>query len=66
MNYNFNCNHIAGIDNKIADALSRLCRDVMTTHHYANNMPRILPMSKRASTYIKQLEVLDRSMLRTV
>ena len=59
MQYNFNCNHIAGVDNKIADALSRLCRDVMTTHHYANNMPRILPMSKRASTYIKQLEVLD-------
>ena len=59
MNYNFNCTHIAGVDNKIADALSRLCRKVVATHHYSQNMPRILSMSKRASIYVKQLEVLD-------
>ena len=59
MNYNFSGNHIAGVDNKISDALSRLCRNVVSTHHYAQNVPRILSMSKKASVRAKQLEVLD-------
>jgi hypothetical protein len=58
-NYNFNGTHIAGVDNKIADALSRLCRKVKSTHHYSQNMPRILSISKKASIRAKQLEVLD-------
>ena len=54
MNYNFEGHH-----NKIADALSRLCRNVVSTHHYSQIMPRILPTSKKASIRAKQLEVLD-------
>ena len=59
MNYNFKGTHIPGVDNRIADALSRLCRKVVDTHHYTQNMPRILSMSKKAVIYEKQLEVLD-------
>ena len=58
-NYNFEGTHIAGVNNKIADALSRLCRNITSTHHYPQTMPRILPTSKRASIREKQLEVLD-------
>ena len=58
-NYNFEGTHIARVNNKIADALSRLCRNIISTHHYPQTMPRILPTSKRASIREKQLEVLD-------
>ena len=54
MNYNFK-----GVNNRIADALSRLCRKVVDTHHYTQKMPRILSMSKKAVIHEKQLEVLD-------
>ena len=39
MNYNFKGHHIPGVDNKIADALSRLCRNVVSTHHYSRTCP---------------------------
>ena len=58
-NYNFIGEHIPGVDNKIADCLSRLCRNIRQTHHYSQRMPRILPMSKRAKVYLKQVEILD-------
>ena len=58
-NYNFEGTHIAGTNNRIADALSRLCRNITSTHHYPQTMPRILPTSKRASIRSKQLEILD-------
>ena len=58
-NHNFEGHHIPGIDNKIADALSRLCRNVVSTHHYSQTMPRILPTSKKASIRAKQLEIMD-------
>ena len=57
--YSFQPEHIAGKDNRICDALSRLCRLVTETHHYPLPTPRILPMSKKASTHVKQLEILD-------
>jgi len=59
MSYRFNPRHIPGVDNRIADALSRLCRQVVQTTHYPTQMPRILRMSKRAGIHMKQLEVLD-------
>ena len=59
MSYRFNPCHIPGVSNKIANALSRLCRQVVQTTHYPAQMPRILSMSKRASVHKRQLEVLD-------
>ena len=32
---------------------------VTETHHYPFPTPKILPMSKKASTHMKQLEILD-------
>ena len=58
-NYSFIGENIAGKDNRICDALSRLCRMVTETHHYPLPTPQILPMSKSPSTHIKQLEILD-------
>ena len=57
--YNFVREHVVGKDNRICDALSRLCRTVTQTCHYPLPTPRILPMSKKASTHMKQLEILD-------
>ena len=54
-NYSFRGHHVAGVDNKIADALSRLCRMVMKTHNLLIPTPRLLPMSKTASVHYKQL-----------
>lgn len=59
MSYRFNTCHIPGVSNKIADALSRLCRRVVQTTHYPAQMPRILSMSKKAAVHTRQLEVLD-------
>ena len=58
-NYNLKGVHIPGLENKICDCLSRLCRAVTKTHHYPLPAPRLLPMSKRASVHAKQLEIQD-------
>ena len=58
-NYNFKSVHIPGLENRICDCLSRLCRAVTKTHHYPIPAPRLLPMSKRASVHAKQLETQD-------
>ena len=57
--YNFEKIHIPGLQNKVCDALSRLCQNVMRTHHAPSEPPRLLPMSKRAHWHKKQLEVED-------
>ena len=57
--YSFEGVHIKGIENKVADCLSRLCRRVINTDHYNNAPPRILPMSKKASVYKDQVQVRD-------
>ena len=57
--YNFEKVHIPGLQNRICDALSRLCKNVMKTHHAPSDAPRLLPMSKRAHWHKKQLEVED-------
>ena len=58
-NLNFNPNYIAGVRNEIADALSRLCRIVSKKEHSPDDNLRLLPMSKNAEIYKKELEVQD-------
>ena len=41
-------NHIAGNNNEITDALSRLCRVISKTEHTPDDIIRLLPMSKKA------------------
>ena len=50
-NYSFVGEHIAGKDNRICDALSRLCRMVTETHHY--------PLPTTRNLNMKQLAILD-------
>ena len=58
-NLDFNPNYIAGVRNEIADALSRLCGIVSKKEHSPDNNLRLLPMSKNAEIYKKELEVQD-------
>ena len=45
---------------KIANALSRLCTKVcLYSHYYETPTPRLLPLSKRATVRTKQLETDD-------
>ena len=54
--YNFtNKLHIPGLENKVCDALSRLCGNVMRTHYTPDQAPRILGISKCATLQRKQL-----------
>ena len=59
LNYRFSTSHVPGVSNRVADALSRLCRRVVQTVHYPVQMPCILSLSKRAAVHAKQLEVMD-------
>ena len=54
--YKFNTNHIPATSNKITDELSRLCGIVSKTNHTPCDNIRLLPMSKKAEIYRKQLE----------
>ena len=57
MNYHWETIHISGEENKICDALSRLCtRICFDSHKYKTPGPRLLKMSKVASVRIKQME----------
>ena len=58
-NFNFNPNHIAGVRDEIADALSRLCGIVSKTEHSPDDNLSLLPMSKKAEIYKKKLEIQD-------
>lgn len=46
--FDFNPHHIAGVRNKIADALSMLCGIVSKTEHTPDGNLRLLPMTKKA------------------
>ena len=50
---------MAGVTNQIADCLSRLCRVMLKTEHTPNDNLRLLPMSKKAEVYRKELEMKD-------
>ena len=57
--YNFVGEHVTGTNNRICDSLSRLCRTVNQTCHIPLPTPRLLHMSKKVTTHVKQLEILD-------
>ena len=57
--YNFSHEHVTGTNNRICDALSRLCTTVNQTCHITLPTPRLLPMSKKVTTHSKQIEILD-------
>ena len=59
LSYRFNICRIPGVRNRLADALSRLCRRVVHRIHYPVQMPGIQTMSKRAALYARLLEVMD-------
>ena len=59
MSYNFNPHHIRAAENRLADALSRLCGLVSKINHTPCDNIRLLGMSKKASIYKKQVEVED-------
>ena len=58
-NFNFNPYHIAGVRNKIADAVSRHCGIVSKTEHTPDDNLRLLPMSKKTIIYKKEFEIQD-------
>ena len=59
MFYNFNPHHIRAAENRLADALSRLCGLVSKINHTPCDNIRLLSMSKKASIYRKQVEIED-------
>ena len=58
-NYNFNTYHVPAENNEICDALSRLCGVISRTEHSPDDNIRLLPMSKNAAVYRKELETKD-------
>ena len=58
-NYNFVGHHVPAERNEIADCLSRLCEVISRTEHTPDHNIRLLPMSKKASVYRKELEIRD-------
>ena len=57
--YAFTTVHIKGVQNQIADCLSRLCSKVVKSIYSPDEVPRILSISKKASIRRKQLECQD-------
>ena len=58
-NYNFVPHHVPAERNEIADCLSRLCVVISRTEHTLDDNIQLLPMSKRAAVYKKELEIKD-------
>ena len=59
-NYHWETQHIAGEDNEICDAFSRLCTQVcFDGHNYEIPKPRLLKMSKAAKARRHQMEKKD-------
>ena len=58
--FNFVPHHVPGVSNQIADCLSRLCGVISRTAHTHDDNIRLLPMSKKASVYEKELEIRER------
>ena len=57
--FNFVPHHVPGVSNEIADCLSCLCGVITRTEHTPYDNIRLLPMSKKASVYKKELEIRD-------
>ena len=50
---------LACVKNEIRDALSWLCGAISKTEHTPDDNIRLLPMTKKAEEYMKQLEIQD-------
>ena len=56
-NYSWDPKYIRGKDNKIADALSRLCKEISTySFKYDKQLPRLMTVSSRRALRAKQVE----------
>ena len=64
-NYAWETKYIRGVDNKIADALSRLCKEVSTySFKYDRKLPRLMSISTRKALRAKQIETEDPLVVR--
>ena len=57
--YNFVPHHAPGVSNEIGDCLSRLCGVISRKEHTPDDDIRLLPISKKASVYKKELDIRD-------
>ena len=59
-NYNWKCTYIRGKHNRVADALSRLCKSMCSySYSYEKNIPRLMTLSTRRALRAKQVEKED-------
>ena len=59
-NYSWQPKYIRGVDNRVADALSRLCKEVSTySFKYDRKLPRLMTISTRKALRVKQVETED-------
>ena len=59
-NYSWDPKYIRGVDNRVADALSRLCKEVSTySFKYDRKLPRLMSISTRKALRAKQVETED-------
>merc|ERR1711872_283952 len=59
-NYSWQPKYIRGKDNRVADALSRLCKEVSTySFEYDRKLPRLMTISTRKALRAKQVETKD-------
>ena len=59
-NYSWLPKYIRGVDNRVADALSRLCKEVSTySFKYDRKLPRLMTISTRRALRAKQVETED-------
>ena len=59
-NYSLDPKYIRGKDNRIADALSRLCKEISTyLFKYDKQLPRIVAVSSRRALRAKQMKTED-------
>ena len=59
-NYNWKCTYIRGKHNRVADALSRLCKSICSySYSYEKNIPRLMTLSTRRALRAKQVEKED-------
>ena len=59
-NYSWVPKYIRGKDNRVADALSRLCKEISTyLFKYERQLPRLMTISTRRALRAKQVETED-------
>ena len=59
-NYNSINQHMTGSENKVCDALSRLCKSLSGySSYYPSRSPRLLNLSNNLARRVKQLEYFD-------